>query len=717
MMKLNHLATAEVARNDVFRNLSSYDKFCFAIEKYGLKFGKKDSKEYADRTGSAYEVYTEFFFKRYGTSANPHLGVKCIEDTSKNKFQAGYDFTYETFGEEPALLQSKYRTNPQYKFTLKDLSTFMSLSDGLDIPKKNRILFTNVENTTKDNGIFHHSYQFAQRQMRVIARQEQESFIDRDPTFWQELEETVTKALIPRDDFKDIYVSREHQVRMEASFDNILNNGGRGKVICATGGGKTLVMFKGIRKSFLEKEFRIQVMVAPTIDLIRQHHFYFEQFGLFHKDKIAVTHFRTGEEARNDDQADYNQTTRVEDLDLDKQQLIYVTYASEENLFSGLKKLGIKVDCIWWDEFHHTVKQSEEYKRHLLSVPSSRNIFFSASEKRGKIISSFDEEVYGPTLINVTYAELRAKALLVPKIIVKPIIINASSSKIKGLEEEFKKSALRKKFDLKEAVLEAAGTIVARNDMINTYGKCVGVTFSKAVPICKEIASNKVIREYFQDLETVHAGVPNRDRKKIYDKIDVSQDFILCQYSIVKEGIDKNGFNCAVISRNMDVSGTQQGLGRTVRADPRDTTNFEKGLISLDSPEGWYKYYAVVYVIVTSTDMEDFNNFLKDIVDKLEKAGFCENDWDMQGITEERHGPELDEDGWVVPIDERSDIIQAISLVDAISKARIEWAEEAEKAELDEKLFRKMEAIKKLSIEEKIKELCDDVQNLDFCYN
>lgn len=107
MNKLSHLQTKTVAESGVFNGLTSFDQMIKAIAKFGKSIGKPGEEAYNDFVGAAYEVYTEFFFRRYGTEANPMLGVKHIGDTSRNKFQAGYDFTYENFSSEPCLLLIK----------------------------------------------------------------------------------------------------------------------------------------------------------------------------------------------------------------------------------------------------------------------------------------------------------------------------------------------------------------------------------------------------------------------------------------------------------------------------------------------------------------------------------------------------------------------------------------------------------------------------------
>jgi superfamily II DNA or RNA helicase len=668
----------------VFNGAKDYNQFIKAIKKFGKTFGKpllengNANEEYNDAVGLSFEVYTEFFCKRYGQDSNPLLGIREIEDTSHDKFQEGYDFTYETFEGEPALLQAKFRSNSNHKFTRDELSSFICVADEEDIPKNRRILFTNVSEGDRSNdGLFHFSFKGGLKQMRVIAREHQEHYINLDPTFWEDFLACLDLSLVSPIQFSEIYTSRPHQLRMEAAQDKVLAGTEitKGKIIAATGAGKTLTILKGIKKGFKELDFSLQVLVAPTIDLLRQHHAYFEKFNLFHDDGINALHFRTGEDSKSDNKIGYQQTTKVAEIDFAGQLMILVTYASEQNLFGGLKGLGIEADCVYWDEFHHTVKQSLAYKEHLLSIPTKRQLFYSASEKRGHIITSLDKEVYGETLENISYAELRGSGILVPKINVKVIRINRNNGIIKGIENGFSNNAKDKGFILADAVKEAAGCAMARADMLSNHSTVNIITFSKQVAICNAIANNKEIRGFYgTDLNTVHAKIPGRKRKKIFTKVGGSIDSILLQYSVCKEGIDVTAFNSAVIARGLDVIGVQQGLGRIVRADHEDTKNLEAGLITLDAPTGWKKYSATVYFIIDNDSMEEFTVLAKYIIRSLEGSGLTEDDYDFSGIVEQRSGVKPLGTEWVAQLDcvEFANEINPVSIADVISKARIE---------------------------------------------
>ena len=684
MIKLEHLSSRRVAESGVFKEIKDYEAMVKSIARFGHTLGDG----YNDFVGGAFEVYTEFFFKRYGTRANPHLQVLYFEDTSSNKFEVGIDFRYKDFAGNPAVLQSKFRSNPQDKFMRNDLGTFVSVCDEEEVQKKNRILFTTLEHHSAEDGVFHFSWPKGNMQMRVIGRNHQEEFLDRDPTFWSDFNASLEVALRAPTDFKTPPPFWTHQERMSVGAVQVRQDGGRGRIICATGGGKTRVIYQSVMDGFAEG-LRTQVVVAPTIDLLRQHHAYFEQYGAFHNDGVNVIHFRTGESCE-DGWAEVYQTTSVKDAidHFSFRTLIFVTYASEQKLFDGLIDKDETVDVVYWDEFHHTVQQKTEQRDHMLSIPSARNLFFSASIKRGRMMSGTDEELYGPLLAEVKYSELRKTGVLVPKILIKTVFI--AREKIHHLERVMKKAAKKENFDLTSAVVEAGGTIAAFRDMRASGKNCNAVTFSKAVAICKEIVSNNDIRGEFNcHLNTVHAGVPGRERKAIYEEIKNADNSVLCQFSVVKEGIDINPFNCVIFSRNMDVIGTQQAIGRAVRANPDDTKALQAGLISIDDPTGWKKYDATLYVIMHDSDAGSFRDFLIEMVQKLQFAGLEDDDYEFSDITEAKHGTSEDDDTWVAPTDEIRNIINVDSVRDAVKAATIELQAQQEyddaRAEYDSK--------------------------------
>jgi len=689
IQKLHHLSTRKVSDEHVFDTIESYGQLTPLITAYGLAGGESESDEYNERVGEALEVYAEFFLTRYGTDANPRLNILEATHTSTNKYNAGFDLSYKDFSGNPGHLQVKFRSNPTHKFKASELSSFVQVADGEGIPADRRCLFTNLEHKVTDNsenGFYHWTYPYGMGQMRQIDSSYQEQHIDRDPSFWTDFVASIEESAKEPDEFLPIRTLRPHQKRMyKAIMKHITPSttheptiSARGRIICATGGGKTEVEFQTIRDIFLNGA-QLCVMVGPTIDLIRQHHEYFQQFGLFHKDDIAVVHFRTGDESKTDTYMEYAQTTNAETYAQimtnysGKQVLIFVTYASEEHLFNIIRDRGETVDYCVWDEFQHLMKQQAAYKNHLLSLPVKANGFFSASQKRGRIICSLDEEIFGPLLEEVTFRELREVGILVPQLIIKPIRINPNGSRLARITRELSKVADSQNFCLGDAIVEAAASIVARQDLLDTYGRSNIITFSKAVPICKAVVKSNTITEMIPEclIQTVHAGVPARNRMDAYEKIKTSDDSILHQHSVVKEGIDVTAFNASIVSRVMDMMGTQQGaIGRIARADPLDTEALKAGKISLDSPDGWHKYSATIYVTMHDDDMDNFRETMRELISKLQFAGLEESDYQFGEINEAYTGTANPQDG-DVPIIDTTELFEGLTLQDYVRNLQL----------------------------------------------
>jgi hypothetical protein len=218
-------------------------------------------------------------------------------------------------------------------------------------------------------------------------------------------------------------------------------------------------------------------------------------------------------------------------------------------------------------------------------------------------------------------------------------------------------------------------------DLLATQGRSNIITFSKSVPICKAIVKSDTINGAMDEslVQTVHANIPARQRQDAYSKIKTSNDSTLHQFSVVKEGIDVTSFNASIISRVMDVIGTQQGpIGRIVRADSRDTEALKAGEISLDSPDGWHKYTATIYVIIHDNEMDNFNENMKELIFKLQFAGLEEGDYQFGEIHEAYTGMGDTNDADVDIMNDISDLFDQDTLQNYLNHLRMEIDDIAE---------------------------------------
>ena len=459
----------------------------------------------------------------------------------------------------------------------------------------------------------------------------------------------------------------------------------RGKVIIGCGGGKTNIEHYLIENAFKEGA-KLQIIVAPTIALLQQLQEKFTKYGLFALHGVKCINFRTGEDLVAEIGTETVQTTSPDKLKETLEQwksdkiLIFCTYDSIKNLLTALNSLGVVPGVTYWDEFHHLISPQTTEQLNFIKNFKGKNLFFSASEKRGKIISSFDEELFGKTLINVTYQELCQLGIVVSKIIVKLISYDQLQSLLSRTMKNFAKLD---GVDLQLAHEEAAAMIIAMNDY-----KKIGIpnmlAFSGSVAVCNFLAANQVFANELPDntlINAVSAGTSSQDRQEIFDLIRNADErcSILLQHSIVKEGIDLTPFNSLIVQRDMNTITFQQALGRVTRAHPDDTKNLADGEISLDSPAGWIKPSATIYFVVDKVDEAYLNNLLV----KLTEAGLGVDDWQFQDTAEPRNGVPPEDTSWMNKPEGSVEFTKE-TLAEAIERLRMEHVErEAKNAQLE----------------------------------
>lgn len=687
-MKITHQHRFSINENHVFNDVSSYDELDVAIKQYGISQNSNTtSEEYRRAVGAAFEVFNQFFCLKYGST--PLLNINKITDTSLDPFNEGYDFSFSSLDENSGMLQTKWKSDSHHKFTRKELGTFSSVLRDEGITPNNSILFTNIRHApSKDKGsLFHFGWDSkAQKQMRVVDRTAQEEFILRDSSFWVELNVVLAESCITQ--LTPVPVNEEHQDEMELASNRVIDGEiSRGRIVCATGGGKTLIEYRNIIRTLFHYNKKLTVIVAPTRDLVDQHFTTFHDYGLFHEGVMAIN-FKSGSEpARDESRMSFSQTTQESDLipilnDFDKVH-ICVTYKSLPVLINALNNIGYRADLIMFDEFQHLVSQKinemgiSNMREFLLELPADRILFYSASQKRGRILSSFDEDVFGPLLCDISYKRLRENGILVQKLNIIPVRVNPS--RIVGLTESIKAQAkLFNNVDLKETTIEAAGMIVAYEHAKQNNPGVNMITWGKKISHLQTIGSSQAIRDRLSDdtIHVIHAGIPTRTRTEVYEKIRNSHNNILLQHSCVSEGVNVVNLDTAFVARRLNTISMQQGPGgRPTRAHPDDRARFKTGELKANNPDGWKKYTATVYVLVETGEDETFLSFMTDLVRKLQFAGLTEDDYEFLDLVEERHGTEEGDDHWKSNIELVSEI-GADSLEDVIRQAHLDLEEE-----------------------------------------
>ena len=403
-------------------------------------------------------------------------------------------------------------------------------------------------------------------------------------------------------------------------------------------------------------------MILPTISLISQTFKEFYQWKMFgHKElngeitksNVSCLIIRSGSNPRyNDLVANVLQTLDtqkaidfiINERSQGRKVIIFSTMKSQglkySNIVEKLKEKNIKIGIELIDEYHNIISTSSDRKTQLEIADYLKNnedrcdgtIFYSASNKFGEILSSFNEDLFGPLLAKVNRNDLRERGFVAPKLIFKLLKIKSISN-----SNETKRDATRIKLDIDKAQIEAVSSIVAYKDLCKYYEKPNLITFGDHVEGCRYIANSKEMIKHLPDVKNhfMASETSTDDREKIIEYIKLSGGNILHQHSVAKEGINLPNLHGGLIGREMNIISLQQSIGRPDRALYSDTIKFEKGLISLDSPDGWEKYYNVIYLAVNE---DTFSNRVKMIIKFLLDQGIPEEQWDISVIDDEGKG-------------------------------------------------------------------------------
>lgn len=673
-IELTHVYATEIL--PYLDNVNSYSEFNNAIVAVGNDGGEEDDEN--DVKGAIFEVFFEYWAKRFGSDTK--VGIHNVKDTSENKYEYGCDFLFTGSDKQLGLVQCKWRNPNAYRKYLGEATkSFSDVIDNHSTSKENSILFVNFFVEKDNENVFEHNCILGRnKKMRVIGKQKQEELILLAPTFWDDFRASVQKLIdAPRRStlIEQLY---EHQERAVVSCNTVLNGErSRGKIHCATGGGKSLIELMCARLFLNNPANKTLVIVAPTIDLVNQHISYFSDrnalnFPNLHIHSLktgAVVSYKTSSDPTNVQTFSYGSTDeaggketlqQLIECSNERRLVIFTTYSSIKKCLKQFKDLGKMVGCIIFDEYHNLIQQQDVDKdkqkqfsvKWIKEIPAEKILFFSASVKRGRIVSATNEALFGPELINISYKELREKGLLVPRVNIIPIRL--SNPKWSKTVDTLNSENLWTGINAVDCHKQAAATVVAYNTGCNLAGDEINlITFQDRVANCTEIQKNtndinSIVRNTLingsaVNIATVHAKVRSSQRKDIYGEISRTSGNILLQHSCATEGIDIPNLRAIMIGRKLSIIETQQAIGRIVRTDPADREKMNNGLISVNSNEGWKKYRSYVFLLCDGKNDEDYIEQLKDFVIKLQLSGLSEDDYQFADLTPERVSKPEDE--------------------------------------------------------------------------
>lgn len=662
---ITHLSIYKIDKFEVFETVDSYDKMNQAI----FSFGEDENKPltYEKRVGEAFEIYTQFFCNRYGET--PLLGIFEVTDTSDDAFTRGYDFLFKSIGGRLGQLQSKCRKNPVYSFNSGELSTMGDVARSYNIDNDKSILFINFDDHDK---LFDYKYKNARVGRRICDRKMQEAYILRDPEFWNDFRKTIKESA--KVVFKTPPVLRDVQnwILHGHTFEDVnypgtevVINGtidkARIQASCSTG--KTLCIYHNIMDAFgIGKN--LVFVIEPSLALIDQTFESFYRWKMFsdenalNKSDVSCLIIRSGPQPRfNPLIVDFEQTLTpdtainfIKSRLLDKRKIVvFVTMASQELKYEGivakLAETSVRINLEIVDEYHNIITNDAELPKQIaivnyLSNNKSRTdgtLFYSASHKDGRVLSTFDENLFGPLVAKVTRKHLRDRAYVVPGMRVRFIKVQPGSPGF-----ELRRDAAVQGLNIDKAQVEAVGIIIAHRDSLRFYSEPNLVTFGDHVEGCRHISADQLMSIHMSGViqHFVAAETLSPDRARTFNIVRSGGNNVIHQHSIMREGINIDNLHGEIINRGMGTHSLQQSIGRGDRTLAEDTVKFQRGEMKLDSPIGWKKYNNLVYIILDSDD-ETNSDRVKEVVRYMEsESGIPREEWDIAVTKEHRGGTE-----------------------------------------------------------------------------
>lgn len=392
---------------------------------------------------------------------------------------------------------------------------------------------------------------------------------------------------------------RSHQDR---ALDS-LTKYGKGQVIMPTGSGKTLVMIFDAIREFLKDIPQTIVVVAPRILLAEQ----LSSEFLEHITNAHVMHVHSGETHH------FSSTNpsiiRRWTENTDGHKLIFTTY----NSLIRIQQSDIKVDAIYFDEAHNSVKKSFFESVQYFSENSDRCYFFTATPKHSTTISKpgmNDVSVYGQVICSIPAPELVENGtILPPKVSVNKI--DVTRDKDYGAERDCMTllDTIVNEEHMEKVLVAAPNTKVLMRMLaetefmteIQSYGYDVLWITAKYGAF---INDKKVSREVFFDTLTEWGK-------------DSEKKFIILHYSILSEGINCPGLTSCIMMRNMDVIQMCQTIGRVIRVDQRDSDKIRSGELISGDLQNYSKAFGMIHVPVYANTGIATARRLQEVVDTV----------------------------------------------------------------------------------------------------
>jgi superfamily II DNA or RNA helicase len=376
-----------------------------------------------------------------------------------------------------------------------------------------------------------------------------------------------------------------------------------GQLIMPTGAGKTLTMIFDAIREFSNSTDKTIVVVAPRILLAEQ----LSSEFLEHITNAHVMHVHSGETHH----FSTTNPSRIFAWNYHNKghKLIFTTY----NSLIRIQQSDIKVDTIYFDEAHNSVKKSFFESTQYFSENAGRCYFFTATPKHSATISKpgmNDGSVYGQVICNVPAPELVENGMILPpKVSVQKI--DTVRDKDYGAERDcmILLDTILNEDHMEKVLVAAPNTkvlmrMLAETDFMTEIQSCGYDVLWITAKYGAFINNKKVSREVFFDTLTNYGKDPNKK-------------FIILHYSILSEGINCPGLTSCIMMRNMDVIQMCQTIGRVIRLDSRDSAKIRTGELISGDFQNYSKAFGMIHVPVYANTGISTARRLQEVVDTV----------------------------------------------------------------------------------------------------
>ena len=330
-----------------------------------------------------------------------------------------------------------------------------------------------------------------------------------------------------------------------------------GQIIVPTGGGKTITMIEDAKRQFDAVGSTTIVVVAPRILLANQ--LCKEFLDLI--DNAAVYHVHSGETEH------FSSTKPALIANWHRQayrnQLIFTTY----NSLKRIQEAKIKVDTIYFDEAHNSVKRNFFPATEFFSSNADRRYFFTATPKHSLTFKKPGMNwghIYGQVLCNVPAPELvDGGYILPPKVVIKKLEM-VEGRKVMCDDDAKNLIETIDHNDIDKTLICARTTKQIMNLLSESN-------------FCQQLAE----RDYSWMTITSKTGAIIDGHKVTRQQFfwtlnrwgrDPNKKFVVIHHSILSEGINVNGLEAVIFMRNMDYIGISQSIGRVIRLGGSEKT-------------------------------------------------------------------------------------------------------------------------------------------------